>query len=176
MGLFYTNITLRGPSQQQVAEHLKALGRTAHVSPTVDGFTVVYDRQTEDQDKRVLTGLACDLSQTFRCPALAALVHDSDVFAYWLCESGGVTDTYDSIPAYFGGEPSPPAGGDVEKLCRAFGREGAIDEVQRILDAVRTASLSDDWSPGQLFGEDIHRQLAAALGTVSYTHLTLPTN
>jgi Tol biopolymer transport system component len=82
MGLFYTNITLYGPNQQQVTQYLKTLGRAAYVSPTVDGFTVVYDKQTEDQDERELIDLACGLSRAFQCPALAALVHDSDVFAY----------------------------------------------------------------------------------------------
>lgn len=170
MGLFYTNITLYGPNQQQIAQHLKTLGRAAYVSPTVDGFTVVYDKQTEDQDEKELIGLACGLSRTFRCSALAVLVHDSDIFAYWLCESGRLTDAYDSAPTYFDphAAPSPPSGGKPEILCKAFGREQAIEDVRRIFESVEAGSLDDDWSSDYLFAENIHRELVAALGMPTF--------
>jgi hypothetical protein len=165
MGLFYTNITLLGASQAQVAQYLKRANRTAYVSPTVNGFTVVYDKETEDQDVRVLTDAACRLSKKFKCATLAALVHDSDVFTYWLFEAGRLVDEFDSMPGHFdpGGQQSPPSGGNAEALCSAFGVDDAVDQVSHIFQVVAAGNLSDDWSGDYLFGEDIHRDLAAVL-------------
>ena len=170
MGLFYTNITLYGANQQQVAQHLKTLGRVAYVSPTIDSFTVVYDMQTEDQNEQELIDLACGLSRAFRCSALAALVHDSDVFAYWLYELGKLKDKYNSAPTYFDSHvaPSPPSGGKSKTLCKAFRRKQATEDVRRIFESVKADSLDDDRSPDYLFAEDIHRELVAALGMPTF--------
>ena len=100
MGAFYTNITLHGPDQEQVIQCLIQMKRTAYVSPTVGGYTVVYDEETENQDDADLMGLASQLSRALECPALAALVHDSDIFAYWLFKTGTLMDEYDSAPGY----------------------------------------------------------------------------
>jgi hypothetical protein len=165
MGLFYTNITLREADQEQVAQYLKQANRTSYVSQTINGFTVVYDKETENQDARVLIDLACQLSQEFKCTALAALVHDSDIFAYWLFEAGSLTDEFNSVPGYFDphAQPSPPSGGNAKVLCSAFGIDDAADRVNHVFQVVEAGNLSDDWSGDRLFGEDIHRDLAAAL-------------
>ena len=170
MGLFYTNIALLGANQAQVAQYLKQAKRTAYVSPTVNGFTVVYDKETEDQDTRILTDVACRLSKKFKCATLAALVHDSDVFAYWLCESGKLKDKYNSAPTYFDSHvaPSPPSGGKSKTLCKAFRRKQATEDVRRIFESVKADSLDDDRSPDYLFAEDIHRELVAALGMPTF--------
>lgn len=147
MGTFYTNVTVKGPTQAQVVDILKAGGRTAYVSPTVDGFTVVYDRQTEDQDEQELIGLACQLSTRLGCPALAALVHDSDIFVYWLCEAGQVTDCYNSAPDYFEPEmPDPPTatGGDAAALCRAFGQAAAAPAVADLFEQAASSDPAED--------------------------------
>jgi hypothetical protein len=48
MGGFYTNYTLRGPSQQAVAAVLA--GRKAIVTPQSNGCVVAYDEASDDQD------------------------------------------------------------------------------------------------------------------------------
>jgi hypothetical protein len=169
MGASYTNITLHGPDQEQVVQCLTQMHRTAYVSPTVDNYTVVYDRETEDQDAAHLIGLASQLSTAFECPALAVLVHDSDILAYWLFEEGTLADEYDSAPGYFDGRAgAPPSGGDPEKLCAAFSAEGAVVGVAQILEAVESKSTQADWSSGYVFAEDIHQDLAQALGMPSF--------
>ena len=68
MGNFYTNYTLKGPSQQAVAAALA--GRSAIVTPAQDGCVVVFDEQSDDQDSAVITELASHLSRELRCRVL----------------------------------------------------------------------------------------------------------
>ena len=159
MGLFYTNIVLRGPSQQEVVAHLTDLGRDAYVSPTVDDITVVYDRECEDQSEAVLEEVGGGLSRRFRCPALVSLVHDSDLYMYWLFADGERVDAYNALPDYFDEEaPSAPTGGHARLLCAAFGVEHAAAEVHELLHPEGDGDDED-----QPFGEDLHAELAELL-------------
>jgi hypothetical protein len=100
MGFFYTSVTLKGPTQEQVIAYLHERGRDAYVSPTIQGVTVVYDHACEGQDTDLIQAVTAGLSDTFECPALAALLHDDDDFLYWLFRSGRLADEYNSQPAY----------------------------------------------------------------------------
>ncbi len=108
MGLFYTNITLTGPAQEQVVTYLRAQQRTAYTSPTINGITVVYDRECESQDQTILNTVTAGLSHALHCPALWALLHDDDVFMYALYEHGTRVDAYNSEPGYFGWDSEDP--------------------------------------------------------------------
>jgi hypothetical protein len=161
MGNFYANYTLRGPSQQAVAAALA--GRSAIVTPAQDGCVVVFDEQSDDQDSAAITELATRLSNELRCPVLAVLNHDDDIFWYQLYLSGELADEYDSSPGYFdpSAEPSAPAGGDAQKLCSAFGVP-SVAEVESIL---RKSSFDEG---GYTFAIDRHSDLARALGIPSF--------
>jgi hypothetical protein len=156
MGQFYTNFTLRGPSQQEVASALS--GRSAIVTPSLNGCVVAYDEASEAQDFGIISELGARLSRQLGCPVLAAVVHDDDILFFEHYEGGEVTDTYDSAPGYFDAdaEPSAPEGGDARRLCAAFGSSN-ISEVSSIL---RKSTWDDD---GPL-ATDRHEQLVAALG------------
>src|SRR2546423_14770558 len=86
MGNFYTNYTLRGPSQQAVAAALA--GRKATVTPLHGGCVVVFDEASDDQDQERIVELAARLSSELRCPVLAVLNHDDDILWYQLYEFG----------------------------------------------------------------------------------------
>ncbi len=172
MGSFYTNVTLRGPEQPQVAEYLASRNRQTIVSPTVEGVTVVYDAITESQDPDTLTSLGRELSAQLDCPALAALCHDDDVLWLQLHVDGRLVDEYDSTPGYFDGTPAGgPEGGDAEALCAAFGAGGRAGEVEDIL------RRGPDFV-GYTFAPQRHKALASALGippalvTAGYDYLT----
>ena len=64
MGGFYTNITLKGPNEAEVADYLRQVDRTAFVSPTIERVTIVYDKASECQGQR-LFDLAHALSRNF---------------------------------------------------------------------------------------------------------------
>jgi hypothetical protein len=161
MGLFYSNFTVYGPDQPQVVDILRDFGRTAFVSPKVDGFTTIYDRETEDQDFEVIERVGLEFSRRLECPVLGVVLHDDDVLYLWLFREGEVRDFYNSCPDYFDAdahEPRPPEGGDADKLCSAFGQPNAarIGEILRV-------DLEDDSAciPGE---EERHEALAKALG------------
>jgi hypothetical protein len=174
MGNFYTNITLRGPGQDEVAAVLSRMGREALVSPSVNGFTTVFDAECEMQDTRVLAALTADLSSEFACPALAVLNHDDSVFFYELYSNGKLIDTYNSAPDYFdsSGTPSAATGGNAEELCSALGAPERVAEVQGIL---RRSALAED---GYVFEIERHQALVLALGlpalsvAAGYTYLS----
>jgi hypothetical protein len=173
MGLFYTNVTLYKAQQQQIADFLTKQKRIAYVSPTQGEYTVVYDKETEDQDTRVLKKLSESLTRQFKCKALSSLVHDSDVFMYWLYDRGKLLDTYNSMPGYFDPDTNKasPEGGDVKKLCLAFEKLDESSNIEHIFDLVAQGNL-DIEAEEFLLGEDIHGALVQALSMPSFAAYT----
>ncbi len=157
MGSFYTNYTLKGPSQQDVANALA--GRNTVVTPVRKGCVVVFDEQSDDQDQEAISELASRLSSQFQCPVLAVLNHDDDILWYRLYESGDLSDEYDSSPGYFDpeAEPSAPRGGDARRLAEAFG----ATELATVEAVLRKSSYDDD---GYTFAFERHTDLVRALG------------
>lgn len=162
MGNFYTNYTLRGPSQQSVAATLA--GRSAIVTPAQNGCVVVFDEESDEQNQEIIAELGSRLSGALHCPLLVVLNHDDDIFWYQLYLSGELVDEYNSSPNYFDSsaeEEFRPEGGDAQKLCTAFG-SSAVAKVKKILGK---SSHDDD---GYIFAVERHADLADALGIPSY--------
>ena len=132
MGNFYANVALRTSDIEAVVRTVTALDRHAYVAREGD-VTYVFDEQCDEQDLEDLERLAIALSKELACVALGACNHDDDVLVMLLAERGALTDRYDSNPGYFDGAPSPPSGGDAERLCRAFGVPNKVDEVEDLL-------------------------------------------
>lgn len=156
MGHFYRNFTIRGVSREDVTAALS--GRDAFISPVSCGCVVVFDRRSEDESN---TELGLDLSERFNCPVLAVCNHDDDLLLYQLFEGLAPVDEYSSCPAFFDpAESDVPTGGDVERLCSAFGST-AVSAVESIL-----RKPSDE--SGYVFAVDRHRDLTRALGLPEY--------
>lgn len=161
MGSFYTNVTLRTEQQPDVVAALRAAGRKALVSQPINGCVVVYDRESEDQDSKVLNKLAGTLSAKLKCAALAVLIHDDDLLVYALFQDGKLADEYVSWPALFDDSASEsPEGGDAEVLARAFGAESNIDQIESVLRQTRAGNTEE----GFVFEYERHEALVAALG------------
>jgi len=128
MGGFYGNITLRGPSQDEVVQALH--GRHAAVAPTKNGNTVAFDSACDEQDCDGIQSLAARLSKKLHCIALAVIVHDDDVLIFYLYEHGTLSDAYSSSPDYFAFDPPKmprgPVGGNPARLCTLFGHGDAM--------------------------------------------------
>src|SRR4051812_45052274 len=134
MGNFYTNIILRGPTQQGVAQAVAA--RTCYVSREVDGHVIVADELCDEQLTPELAALAQRLSSELAVPAVAVMNHDDDVlWLHFFDRGSALGDEYVSAPGYFSGEESPPTGGDSTAIAKAFGVPGRAGEIERILRA-----------------------------------------
>jgi hypothetical protein len=133
MGNHYTNITLKGPTQKDIAEFYERNERVGKVSKEENGFVVVYDKATEDFSPNTLGHLARDLSEVFLCPALTISNYDDDILIYELYKEGKKVDDYNSCPNYFEGDIVPPSGGDARKLIEVFGLSLTPEEISAVL-------------------------------------------
>ena len=158
MGGFYDNITVRGPSPEELQQFLQDTNCDALISPEVEGHVVVYHAEP-DGDPGILETITEQLSRQFKCPALGVLNHDDDILMYTLFVNGELLDQYNSDPNYFedAGEPDGPLGGDAKALCAACDRPEAADRVAEILQKTR----GED---GYVFEMDRHHDLAKLLG------------
>lgn len=157
MGNYYTNYTLRGVTQQAVANALT--GRTCIVTPSINNSVVAFDEESDSQDQHLISQLAAKLSGNLQCTVLAVLNHDDDILWYQLYSDGKLQDEYDSSPGYSdtSAQPSAPAGGNAQTLCSAFGATDSAT-VEPIL---RKSAFEDD---GYIFAFERHADLAKALG------------
>jgi hypothetical protein len=155
MGNFYTSFTVRGTDQDSVVRAMK--GRTGAVSPTLNGYTVVWDAECEKQDEKIIERLGKQLSSALVSPVLAILNHDDDILCYWLYSAQAKLDEYNSAPGYFEGDNAPPSGGDVDLLLRTISPEASRDLVEQVLrDTV------------YVFALERHTALLAALAMPSF--------
>lgn len=160
MGNFYTNITIVGPSQDEILNKLNELGRIAYVSPTIENFTTIYDAECEDQNPDVLAKLSEEISKQFNCVCFGVLNHDDDFLVYQLHENGKLVDGYNSSPDYFNPEAedlSPPQGGNASILCKALNANSNTDVVESILKS------SENEGDTYVFAIERHEALAKAL-------------
>ena len=116
MGNFYTNITVRGAEPGRTVNVLRDLGREAYVVE-LNRYSVVFDRQCEDQDTHIVAALAEHLATKLKAIAFAVLNHDDDILWFQLYEQSELVAEY----ANRGGPRT-----NVRALCRVFGRPGEI--------------------------------------------------
>ena len=157
MGNFYTNVTTRGPAQQDLAVMLRELGRSAFLAPTTNGYTLICDRECENQDSDVLASLALTVSTRLACPAWAVLNHDDDVLWYQLYDKGNLVDAYISSKEWWEDPEELPPQGSPEILCRVMGNPGDLAKTKKIL--ARSSGVI-----GYLFEIRRHEDLLEALG------------
>ena len=155
MSGYYANITLHGPSQQEVAAFLTASGQPAYVAPTVKRNTVVFHEDLGAQER-----LAASLSHHFHCPALLVMAYGEAVLLYELYVKGGRADAYVSSPHEGLELDGPTPEGDAKVLCGAFGIEmdHLVRRAERILKT--PAKPNGEYA----YAANRHGELARALG------------
>jgi len=161
MGLFYTNMTLFRPARSALVADLRRLERSAFISPTVDGHTVVFDEQIEDQDTDAIEELGVAISKGLSCCAMTAVLHDDDVLYLWLFQKGKQLDHYNSCPGYFDDSLSlEPSGGSGKLMCEAFGHPERAKMVEKLL-RTELSNFPETEIPGE---QERHAAIAKALG------------
>src|SRR5262249_5848961 len=99
MGHFYTNYTLKGPSQDAVVAALA--GRSAAVTTSENGYVVVFDQASEFQGNISAVKLASQLSEDLSCPVLVVSNYDDDMLWLQLFIDGKGAEDYNSCPLCF---------------------------------------------------------------------------
>src|SRR4051812_3340751 len=94
MGNFYTNHTVLGADQEETAQLVKELRRSAYVIQGSDRISVVFDEQSDDQDSSEIEELGAALSGGLGAPVIACLDHDDDHLLFWLFEEGEQKSRY----------------------------------------------------------------------------------
>jgi hypothetical protein len=160
MGLFCVNFHFKTTDDWALSEALARRGISRHrVVPAKSGWTSLYEEQASEQDDRRIRDIASGLSKDLHVPAIAFMVHDSDIACYWLFEDGQLLDEYNSDPGYFESDtdgPPSPSGGQTDVLLR-YCRPGVQqDELAAMLSQENVRSIT--------FAEDVIRRLAKALG------------
>jgi hypothetical protein len=156
MGLFCVNMHFRTTDDKALTAALKKRGVARfHVLPAKGGWTTLYEEEASHQDDRRIQELTGRLSRDLKSPAIAFMVHDSDIACYWLYENGQLLDEYNSCPAYFDDDATgdePPSGGKPDVLARYCKSGVGEDEVASMLVGE------------SVFAESVVEQLAEALG------------
>jgi hypothetical protein len=158
MGLFCVNFHFRTTDDRALSEALDRRGVTeSHVLPAKGGWISLYEARASDQDDARIRELAGSLSSDLHVPAIAFMVHDSDIACYWVYEDGQLLDEYNSCPDYFDhdaprGEATGPSGGRPEVLLR-YCRNG-----------IRQVDLTEILGGETVFAESVIERLAEALG------------
>jgi hypothetical protein len=163
MGLFCANFHFRTDDDKALTTALKRRKVTAHrIVPAKKGWTTLYEEVASQQDEERIRELAGGLSKDLKVPAVAFMVHDSDIACYWLYDNGQLLDEYNSCPDYFegGDEPSGPSGGQPDVFLR-YCRPGT-----------RTEDLAAILAEDVVFAEGIVEKLADALGIDAERALT----
>jgi hypothetical protein len=151
MGNFYCNFTTRGPSTDDIVRVLNEHRRTAYVTPTLGGRTVVFDEAADELDPSEINAVGTLLSRELQCPALAAAVADDDELWLGLYEAGELRVQYSSRGANRG----------AYGVSRAFGRPWVFPLVWVLLQ----------W-PYLIFETWRHGLLAKALGVPGWSVAT----
>jgi hypothetical protein len=137
MGGHYGTIHVRTEDRDAVRSAIERLAndrtRRFLIAPAIDGWVTVFPEHN-GQEAAVSEALAAKLSDKI---LIHCLVHDDDVFAYWVFEAGRIVDTYNSCPDYFGEPNPPPRGGKAEALKHLLLDPTKVSELQALLDAAR---------------------------------------
>src|SRR5690349_10534936 len=103
MGGHYGSVQIRSENRDEVRAAALQVAREQGIrlllSPATNGWISLFP-ENHGQDQQV----AERLSKAIGSPVLHLMVHDDDVFAYWLYQRGHELDSYWNMPGYFGEE------------------------------------------------------------------------
>jgi hypothetical protein len=161
MGAFFANYHVRKADAAACAKALTTLiSSQALVTDSKNGWTTVYDEQSDSQDIEVLRGLAKDLSSKLKTAVIAMMVHDSDIFVYLIYEKGELIDQFDSNPDYFGPVSAAQEKewqGDFSKVLPYAKKKVSIQDFRRVAEKEQVFEEERVSEFSQLLGIDPSR-------------------
>lgn len=156
MGVFFTNYQVRTKDAVACAKAVADLVRSqALVSDAEAGWVSVYDENSESQNEKEMERLAKELSSRLATEVFAFLLHDSDIFVYWLYRKGKLVDRFNSRPDYFG----PVKAAERRKFAGDFSKLQPISAV-----AASANTFQQLVAKKHVFKEELARDFAQLMG------------
>ena len=153
MGSFLVNLHLRTADRKSLQRELEDRGCQAWVTDAQQGWTTLYESRASEQDENWIRELGSELTRSLQTSGIAFLVHDSDIFCYWLFENGELADHFNSCPDYFS---------ETE-----IGAGPLIEDPARLLKYCKPGTTREDveaiLTEGTVFAEDLLEKLAGLL-------------
>ena len=103
MGIFYGSVQVRTDDRSGVKSAAEKVARALHarllVGPVINGWVGLYPDMNGQNEP-----IGAAIAEEIDADVLQLIVHDDDVFAYWLYSHGELVDSFWSAPGYFGEE------------------------------------------------------------------------
>jgi hypothetical protein len=93
MGNHYSNIVVYDVTQEQLFDRFSSLNRVGFLSPTINRFTAIYDRDVHADFNEKLFSLS-QLSEFLNCAVMATYLCDGSQFGYKIYLKGQFVDEY----------------------------------------------------------------------------------
>jgi tetratricopeptide (TPR) repeat protein len=135
MGAFYGSILFKTDNRDSVRILLESIAKESGGSfllgPVVNGWISAFPNHS-GQDQRVSEMIAARLG----VDVFHLMLHDDDVFCYWLYRANRLVDHYNSCPDYFGGatdEERIKASGKPEQFQDLIGGPKILNQIKQLL-------------------------------------------
>jgi hypothetical protein len=172
MGAFYGSVQVRSEDRDRVKAAAEEVARRRQlrmlIGPVLGGWIGVYPEGSGQDDN-----VSREIAQCINGDVLHFLVHDDDIFAYWLYRGGRAIDSFHSRPGYFGNENRaeeehmvgnaeafrPLIGDRVEQLRPLLVREGRPwrMESERLDNFAKVFGISNALASYEYLKEDDHQ-------------------
>jgi hypothetical protein len=169
MGAFYGSVQVRSEDRDRVKAAAEEVALQRHIrmliGPVLDGWIGVYPEGSGQ-----FHDVSRELAQRINDNVMHFLVHDDDIFAYWLYREGQTIDSFHSRPGYFGNESraeeegmvgdadafQPLMGDRVEQIRPLLVRDGRPWESDRLNSFAKVLGISNALTSYEYLKEGDH--------------------
>lgn len=159
MGNFYVNISVKGATQAELADALRAMMAPAIVGPSFNGWCSFVENSIEMQDQEAIDQFGAAFSKRFG-PTVSVLNHDDDMLSVDLYVDGKAVAEFNSCPGYFNEQAS-----EAELAPRWSG----VDQFAALGRGISQADVEAAFQGDEPFAAEMHERLATLLGLPRYS-------
>lgn len=160
MGATYGTISIKGPTQEALANWLRSENVDAFVTSEENGWTTFSDQETDQLDTRWIESFLQRLTRDLMCVGIAVTVYDEEQLYLLAAQHGVLESRYNSCPGMTMDDPGPedmrPRLEDAPALLATIGRQAESDDLLRILGM--------DGAKDYIDPLELHEELATYLG------------
>jgi hypothetical protein len=137
VGATYGNISIKGPTQQALANWLRSKNVDAFVTAEQNGWTTFSDIDTDRLDTRWIEALLQSLTHDLKCIGIAIIVYDEEQLQVLGAKDGALETRYNSCPGVEMSDPGDedmlPRFEDASGLVASIGKRATPDDLLQTL-------------------------------------------